>query len=55
MEKFNTHRANVKGHLETKGNITSWEAISLYRCTRLSAVIYALKNDYDMPIETEMV
>lgn len=55
MENFNTHRANVKGHLETKGNITSWEAISLYRCTRLSAIICVLKNDYDMPIETEMV
>lgn len=27
----------------------------MFGAFRLSAIIYVLKNDYDMPIETEMV
>lgn len=34
----------IKSHLETKGNITSWEAIELYNYTRLSDAIYRLKR-----------
>jgi hypothetical protein len=34
----------IQNHLETKGNITSWEAIELYNYTRLSDAIYRLKR-----------
>tara|TARA_R100001510_G_C7473524_1_gene88735 strand:- start:9 stop:281 length:273 start_codon:yes stop_codon:yes gene_type:complete len=34
----------VLKHLETHGTITSWEAISLYRATRLSGIIWTLKQ-----------
>ena len=34
----------IQSHLETKGNITSWEAIELYNYTRLSDAIYRLKR-----------
>ena len=36
-------------HLQTKSGITSWEAISEYGITRLSARIYDLRNnDFDI-------
>ena len=44
----------VLHHLNTKGSITSWEAINLYRITRLSALIYILR-DKGHNISTEMV
>lgn len=44
----------VLHHLNTKGSITSWEAITLYRITRLSALIYILR-DKGFNISTEMV
>lgn len=31
-------------HLKEKGSITSWEAIKLYGATRLSAIIFNLKE-----------
>lgn len=34
----------VLNHLKEHGSITSWEAIKLYACTRLSAVIFNLRN-----------
>lgn len=45
----------VKAHLMSNRTITSWEAITKYRITRLSAVIYILKNEYDMRIETKHI
>lgn len=40
-------------HLEEHGSITSWEAIQIYGCTRLSHYIYELRNDgYDIESET---
>ena len=30
-------------HLEAKGSITTWEAITLYGATRLSAIIFNLR------------
>lgn len=43
----------VKKYLIEKGSITSWEAITKFRATRLSAIIYNLRDrGYD--IETEM-
>jgi hypothetical protein len=34
----------VKSHLETKGSITSLEAINKYEATRLSAIIFNLRD-----------
>lgn len=34
----------VLEHLKTKGSITSWDAIQLYRATRLSAIIFNLRK-----------
>ena len=31
-------------HLKEKGNITSWQAIELYGATRLSAIIFNLRE-----------
>jgi hypothetical protein len=35
----------VLAHLIKHKHITSWEAIQKFRCTRLSAVIYNLRQD----------
>ena len=43
----------IKNHLEKKGFITSMQAFELYGVTRLSAIIYVLRNKYGMDIETE--
>lgn len=43
MEK-ETHYDRVLRHLKDYGSITSWEAIEEYGCTRLSAVIYMLRQ-----------
>ena len=40
--KSQTHA--VIEHLKTKGNITSMDAIELYGATRLSAIIYNLRE-----------
>lgn len=42
-------------HLEENGSITSWEAIKEYGATRLSAIIYNLRNTYDLNIVTETI
>lgn len=55
MAKYETHIQNVKNHLNNGNTITSWEAIQMYHCTRLSAVIYSLKDRHDMIIISEMV
>ena len=40
----------VKSHLLERGKITSWEAIENYGATRLSAIIFNLR-DRGMPID----
>lgn len=55
MTRTETHIENIKEHLNSGCSITSWDAIQLYRCTRLSAVIYYLKDKYDMLIKSERV
>lgn len=45
----------IQLHLIEKGNITSWEAIKEYGATRLSAIIYNLRNKYNMNIITETI
>ena len=42
----------VEQYLIQKGHISSWEAIKLFGATRLSAIIYALRNG-GMNIKTE--
>lgn len=44
----------IKTHLMRRGSITSWEAIKLYGCTRLSAKIYDLRQD-GFNIKTENI
>jgi len=40
-----TQRDAVLWHLKTYGNIISWEAIKEYGATRLSAIIFNLRNE----------
>jgi hypothetical protein len=40
-----TKSQKVKEHLINKGIISSWEAIKLYKATRLSAIIFNLRKD----------
>lgn len=44
----------IRKHLIKRGSITSWEAIKLYGCTRLSAKIYDLRAE-GMDIRTDHV
>lgn len=41
---FTTKIQRVANHLITHGSITSWEAIKLFKATRLSAIIFTLKE-----------
>jgi hypothetical protein len=52
MKTFETKTGNVKKHLQKKGSITSWDAIIKYQATRLSAIIFNLKNKHGMIIES---
>lgn len=52
MERV-TQKRRVLEHLIDKGNITSWEAIKEYGCTRLADVVFKLKDEHS--IVTEMV
>lgn len=49
-----TKTEQVKRHLETKGTITSLEAIEQYGATRLAAIIFNLR-DRGMNIKTFML
>lgn len=46
MEKRKTKTGAVLEHLQTRGSITSWEAIELYKATRLSGIIFNLAKKY---------
>lgn len=48
--KPHTYCYTILGHLIKHKSITSMQAFSEYGITRLSAVIYELKNDYGVPI-----
>jgi hypothetical protein len=43
-ERQNTKYSQVRKHLIEKGSIDSWTAINLYGATRLSAIIFKLRN-----------
>jgi hypothetical protein len=53
MKNRDSQRKMVLNHLIENKSITSIEAINLYACTRLSAIIYNLRED-GLQIETEM-
>lgn len=50
--KKQTKFEQVKSHLMTKGSITSWEAITLFKATRLSAIIHVLRHKQKLAIKT---
>jgi hypothetical protein len=45
----------VMVHLRKNGSITSWEAITSYNITRLSAVIFRLKNEVGLKIDATLI
>lgn len=54
-ENFETKTAKIKAYLLAGNVITSWDAITKFNCTRLSAVIYNLKYVHGMDIESERI
>lgn len=52
-ESFESKSKQIRKHLKTVGDITSWEAITIYGVTRLSAVIFRCKNDFNMNVISE--
>lgn len=54
MQKRISQGELIRKHLNRHGSITSWEAIKLYGCTRLSAKIYDLRAE-GMKIRTENI
>lgn len=55
MERFDSQRAKICAYLKDGKSITPIEALNKFGAFRLSAIIYVLKNNYGMPIETEIV
>lgn len=55
MERMESQRKAIQNWLLAGKTITPIEALNMFGAFRLSAVIYVLKNDYDMNIVTEMV
>jgi len=51
--KQNSQIIDVLKHLKTYGSITSIEAFEYYGITRLSGIIYRLRNEQDLEIITE--
>jgi hypothetical protein len=51
-EDFETKTAKIKAYLLAGNTITSWDAITKFNCTRLSAVIFNLKNIHGMNIDS---
>lgn len=51
-EEFASQKANVRAHLLDGKSITQFEALRLYGCLRLSAIIFDLREE-GMRIETE--
>ena len=55
MERIESQRKNIKNWLLSGKSITPIEALQNFGAFRLSAIIFVLKNEHDMPIKTEMV
>ena len=52
-DAFENRHQKVINHLKEHGSITSWEAIQLYRATRLSSIIFNLRKHYIIESEYE--
>lgn len=50
-----TKTQQVRKHLLKKKSITSWEAITLYKATRLSAMIFNLRKKDKWKIESKSI
>ena len=48
-----TKTSLITKHLIEKKHITSWDAITLYKATRLSAIIFILRKKYGYDIATK--
>ena len=55
MGKFETKTQLIKNHLLEGKSITSWEAIALYKCTRLAAVKKYLEQRDNIVIGSKMI
>jgi cell division FtsZ-interacting protein ZapD len=53
MEKMTTKSEMVKKHLKKKKTTTSWQAIDLYKATRLSAIIFELRHRHNWVIDSK--
>lgn len=51
----NTYTYQVMQWLKKGLTITSKQAIEQFGCTRLSAVIFRLRNDYGLPIKDQLI
>lgn len=54
-KKTETQKSNILAHLKDGKTITPLEALNLYGCFRLAAIIFVLKHDCGLNIETERV
>ena len=52
--KMNKTKA-ILMHLKENGSITTWEAIQDYGATRLSAIIYNLRHNYNLLIQSKEI
>lgn len=55
VEPKKTQLELVMTHLTRRGSITTWQAITEYNITRLSAIVYRLKNEQGLPIHSKLV
>jgi hypothetical protein len=55
VEPQMTQLQTVMMHLKRRGSITAWQAINEYNITRLSAIVFKLKRDLNMDIESTLV
>lgn len=55
LPKKNTYTYQVMQWLKRGLTITSKQAIDNFGCTRLSAVIFRLRNDYELPIKDQLI
>jgi len=55
VEPQMTQLQTVMMHLKRRGSITTWQAINEYNITRISAIVFKLKRDLNMDIESTLV
>ena len=55
MERQESQRKEIAKYLSNGNSITPIVALEKFGCFRLAAIIHRLKNDYGMPIKTEIL